>query len=691
MTARTAPVGTVMCVSGGRCGEMRGWHYIGSQAHQRCQRLQEAAQQADTFRDALAKLPETPGGGRSLGLRKMSPAEIDVLESLRTMALRFMPFYSHLLYKVRPVAVDEPPSIGPNGEPIWMTRAAITRDWRLIVNFDWVRHEYESAYEQHAEHIRSQLKNSNKPVSDAAVREGCDMYASFALCKVVLHEMGHAMFNSWDYVEKNKLDFDLWNRAEDAVINNSLRVLGSRNPESIPNENIHGEFLPNAVYGGSIPCDDPAHSWHYTDPETGETSSRCDYDQSIMHYYQAIQAAREEQQKSHQGSTGDKQPDDDAPEAAKGNNTGERKGAEGGSDRASETGADGSTASEPGPSEGAGSDDDSSAGSGGDSGGAGDGSPSGPQSGQAGSHAGHSRGQAGSHGDHSRGQAGSHADHSHGDDACGRSAAERYDDDPLEKGVVSEAEQRVARDVTASALEEWAEQNEEAAKAIGLGSGSMMRQWAKHRRRTDNIRWDRLLNRNVRRTIESLKTTRQTYAAANRRTTGGLGVIRRGSKPGDMPSIATAIDTSGSMSAEDLFMAYNSVHNIIRRTGVTSVQAFAVDAEPKSMPTKIKKAEDLQHLLSGGGGTDMCAGIEVAAKNGNDVCIVLTDGEVPWDKMAERPRDIPTMEVIVGVIAEKDDLLRLTENVPSWMKAVPIDKSLLSGKGAAGGQEDYFG
>src|SRR5690554_1635548 len=109
MTTKTVPVGAVACVSEGRCGELRGWHYIGSQAHQRCQRLHEAAQQAGTFHDVVAKLPSNVEEGRPLGLRRITAAEMEALETLRSMALRFMPFYSHLLYKVRPVAVDEPP------------------------------------------------------------------------------------------------------------------------------------------------------------------------------------------------------------------------------------------------------------------------------------------------------------------------------------------------------------------------------------------------------------------------------------------------------------------------------------------------------------------------------------------------------------------------------------------------------
>jgi predicted metal-dependent peptidase len=570
-------------------------------------------------------------------LRKLEPNEAETFETLRRTALQMLPFYSHMLYKVRPVVADEEPKMGPDGKPHFEMRAGIMEDWRLILNFDWIQHEFDTAYEQHGDTIRQALIDDGiaNPREDA-IRGGCEMMASFQLSKVLLHEMGHAMYDTWDLGKQKHIDSSLLNMAEDAVINNPLRVLGAPKGE-MDESNINGEFIANAVYGGSIKCDDPSHSWEHLDPDTGERSRRCSYDQTTSHYYDRLKRQQDQQQSSEQGGQGsDQNANED--ESVGGENTGQRKGAKGGSDRERDQGGSSSETSNEEDQEG-----DEGQGSGGaDEGGEGepDGTP-----------------------------------------GCGKSAAEKYADDPLEKGEVSDSQKRVSLDVTASEVERWAEENEERAKKAGFGSGSMARRWAAHRRRPDKIRWDKVLGRKVRRSIESAKQTRDTYSAVRRRDMGNSSVsrpIRRGTKSGHMPSISAAIDTSGSMSQDELFLAYNSVRSVIKRTGIRSLNAFAVDSAAKSKPVKISKAEDIGPLLKGGGGTDMCAGIEVAAANGDDVCVVFTDGEVPWEKMRTRPSHIKNMEVVVAVIAESEQGKALAARVPSWMQTVQVDKSLLN-------------
>jgi len=597
---------------------------MGSDAHKRCIHTAESMDATGArVRDAVTagnmRANQQPEDRGVRPLRRLEQDESELLNSTREMALKFLPFYSHMMYRVRPVAVDEEPTILPDGTPQWEMRAAISRDWRLMLNFDWMRYEFEQGYANNKDRVAKAMAEQGVTPTDEAVRRGCDTATSVQLGKVLLHEMGHAMYNTWEVAEQRKLNGETLNRAEDAVINNALRVLG-HGKAPLENKDINGEFLPNAVYGGTVECDDPGHSWHYIDPVTGEKSSRCSYEQTIWHYYERLD--KQEKEDSKQGSTGDGDPDD-APDAAKGEAKGDQKGQAGGSQRT-------------------------------------EGSPSGSTPGAEGD------------GD---GEGGEGAKPS---DACGRKAAEKYEDDPYEKGSISESQKQDSLDVTASELDEWGKENEERAKKAGFGSDSMARKWAQHRRKIDGIRWDALLKKTVRKTVESKKSSRETYTKVRRRDVSNSGILRRGTKAGYMPSIAAAVDTSGSMSPDDLFAAYNSVYSVIKRTGITHLDAFAVDSEAKTKPIAIKKAEDLAPLLRGGGGTDMCAGIEVAAQAGKDVCIVFTDGVVPWGKMAQRPSHIKKMDVIIGIIAANDDeCARLAADVPSWMSTVKINKELL--------------
>lgn len=655
MANNTLPANAEVCRSGGRCGDTTGYHIRGSAAHTKCTFIADNMSSASGSLDRIAAAPKSAATNKEgrKPLRAMTDEESEMLEAARSAAYTMMPFYSHLLYKMNVVAADEEPTI-VDGEPSWQMRAGVNKDWRLIVNFDWMRHEINKAKAKYEAELGSE-----------AGAEAGRWVAAVQMGKVLLHEVGHVMYDSWSLPEQLNLDHRTLNIAEDAVINGPLRQLGHAGGV-VPNENIHGEFMENAVYGGSIECDDPNHSWEHTDKD-GKKTRRCSYDQTTMHYYQRLTQKQQEQEES-QESGGGNDSDEQESHAYDQEADGDKKGQPGGGSK--ET-----------PQGGQQSSDDSD-----------DGEGSGDENQQT-----SGKGNAGGEGAPGS-ESGSDAPGGGGSDpgeTCGRSAAEKYEDDDFGKNKMSEDAKRVSLDMTANAIEDWVEDNAERAEGMGLGSGSMARKWAESRKMPDNVKWDGLIKNVVQRSILSKKRKRSTYSKPNRRSTA-MGTIRRGQKDGYMPSIANAIDTSGSMSSEDLFMAYNSVSNVIKRTGARDVHAFAVDSTAQTKPVKIKSAEDLAPLLTGGMGTDMQVGIRAAAKAGHDVCIVYTDGMTPWNDMQMRKSDpdVGNMDVIVAVIADNESAgKRWADDVPAWMTTVIISKESLKNARDSKDQPDtvYWG
>ena len=140
-------------------------------------------------------------------------------------------------------------------------------------------------------------------------------------------------------------------------------------------------------------------------------------------------------------------------------------------------------------------------------------------------------------------------------------------------------------------------------------------------------------------------------------------------KPGDfilpsmvrhVPNLALVIDTSGSMSGDDLAACVAEASGIIATAG--EIQAIACDAQayPSGSVRTAKKIS-----LQGGGGTDMTVGINEAMKTHPkpDVIVVLTDGYTPW------PVTKPGKPVVVGLVGKT---FGYVPAVPSWAKVVHI-------------------
>jgi predicted metal-dependent peptidase len=130
-----------------------------------------------------------------------------------------------------------------------------------------------------------------------------------------------------------------------------------------------------------------------------------------------------------------------------------------------------------------------------------------------------------------------------------------------------------------------------------------------------------------------------------------------------LPRVAMVIDTSGSMSDRMLGRALAEVGGVLRSLGVArrDLRVLCCDAEAyRSQPVR-----DLGRVeLTGGGGTDVGAGIEAAAgaRPAPDLVVVLTDGFTPWP--ARPPAGV---RVVVGLMDDRG-------KAPEWASTVLIDE-----------------
>jgi predicted metal-dependent peptidase len=131
-----------------------------------------------------------------------------------------------------------------------------------------------------------------------------------------------------------------------------------------------------------------------------------------------------------------------------------------------------------------------------------------------------------------------------------------------------------------------------------------------------------------------------------------------------LPTVAIVVDTSGSMSNEDLSEAMAEVAGVLRGVGIRGnrITIFACDAAA-GVAQRIARTEEFE--LTGGGGTDMRVGIAaaLALPRPPDVIIVLTDGVTPW------PDEPPPARVIAGLIGADPPA------PPPWLESVRITAS----------------
>ncbi|HEX3489633.1 MAG TPA: VWA-like domain-containing protein [Streptosporangiaceae bacterium] len=128
-----------------------------------------------------------------------------------------------------------------------------------------------------------------------------------------------------------------------------------------------------------------------------------------------------------------------------------------------------------------------------------------------------------------------------------------------------------------------------------------------------------------------------------------------------VPEVAVVCDTSGSMTDDLLAASLAEVEGLLAALGLArQLRVLACDAAvaPAQRVTSARQVE-----LTGGGGTDMGAGIEAAAglRPRPVITVVLTDGLTPWPDGPPRG-----MRVVIGLLG--DD----APQPPPWARAVRV-------------------
>ncbi|WP_085066714.1 vWA domain-containing protein [Catenuloplanes japonicus] len=206
-------------------------------------------------------------------------------------------------------------------------------------------------------------------------------------------------------------------------------------------------------------------------------------------------------------------------------------------------------------------------------------------------------------------------------------------------------------------------QTAEAMRAHARGRGMLPGGWQRWAAEIlePTVDWRQVLTGAVRSAIAwASGAVDYTYHRPSRRSAAQRGVVLpRLRRP--MPGVAIVVDTSGSMSADDLAAAMAEIAGVLRQVGVggNRIAVLACDAAVAST-RRIARIEELD--LSGGGGTDMRVGIRAAAALplSPDVIIVLTDGETPW------PSEPPAARVIAALIGDR------AAPPPDWITVVTV-------------------
>lgn len=194
--------------------------------------------------------------------------------------------------------------------------------------------------------------------------------------------------------------------------------------------------------------------------------------------------------------------------------------------------------------------------------------------------------------------------------------------------------------------------------------GAGLKRWAGKINEPAQIPWEQKLRSLVRDAVERRSGYDDTtFAVPNRRQWGlwdaGYEVcLPSGVSP--IPEVFCVIDTSGSMTDEILQSILVEIKAVCLAVSAP-VKAVCVDDQCY----EVQKIEDTKLIrTTGGGGTDMRLGIDLARKQNPvpSVCIVLTDGYTPWPDSS-----IHGMAVIACITKGGT-----TSGIPSFISSVSL-------------------
>lgn len=237
--------------------------------------------------------------------------------------------------------------------------------------------------------------------------------------------------------------------------------------------------------------------------------------------------------------------------------------------------------------------------------------------------------------------------HDCGQGADGFGRADADDEDGLSGWEADLLRRQVARDCLRHARE-----------AGDLPAG--LARWARELL-SPQVDWRKLLAAELRRAVASrMGAVDYTYRRPSRRAAVAAPVVLPALRR-PVPEVAVVCDTSGSMTSDLLAMVLAEVEGLLRAAGLSGqLRVLACDTAVAPVQ-RVSAARQVE--LTGGGGTDMGAGIAAAAalRPRPAVAVVLTDGHTPWP--AQPPRGV---RVLIGLLGDG------APDAPAWARSVRI-------------------
>ncbi|WP_300608236.1 VWA-like domain-containing protein [Trebonia sp.] len=199
-------------------------------------------------------------------------------------------------------------------------------------------------------------------------------------------------------------------------------------------------------------------------------------------------------------------------------------------------------------------------------------------------------------------------------------------------------------------------------ESIGTVPAGLLR-WAQELL-APTVDWRRLLAAELRRAIADVTgAVDYSYRRPSRRAAAVSGVVLPALRR-PVPELAVVCDTSGSMSDELLAMALAEVEGLLRALGMARrLRVLACDAAA-GPAQRVSSARQVE--LTGGGGTDMGAGIAAAyaLRPRPALTVVLTDGHTPWPRVPPKG-----MRVVAGLLGDR------APDAPGWARSVRVPRS----------------
>lgn len=246
-----------------------------------------------------------------------------------------------------------------------------------------------------------------------------------------------------------------------------------------------------------------------------------------------------------------------------------------------------------------------------------------------------------------------------GSAASGRHAPWETDEEPVSK---VEIDQLVESTLRAAA---------EYAKTRGSQGANMARRYDAA---TTNkpLPWQRILARYIARgRVYGAGRADFSYSRPHRRQSAIPDVVLPTLRQ-PMLDVAVVVDTSGSISDDELGLALREVQAILKRGGVAEMRVVFGDTSVRAEARVRTATEAVKAFrrVRGGGGTDMGYLVREIVDSSSpksrppQLVVVITDGETPWGR-APRTR-VP----VIAVITPRGR----RDSTPAWVKEVAIDE-----------------